>query len=354
MEVDIQPDKNGNNLSMHMNEAGITLRHGEHAGRIIRAARNYAGANDPSNYPDMYTSAIYSDDNGSTWHSSDPFPAFGTGEATIAELSDGRIYYNSRRHWAPEGVSPLRRWSAWSADGGQTWIDLAIVEILPDGPQNTNYGLMGGLIRLPVNGKDILIFSNAESPTGRDHGTVWASFDGADTWPLKRQVDEGAFAYSSLNAGRPGTPSEGWIYLNYESAGSKVARFNLSWLMEGEATGDGVIPELVIGCADPMYAEYDPFVTVEDSAACITLGTGRAKDPPLQVSMTGSRLQVSMPTPGSYILELINVQGKSLSRNKLTRGISLDVSGFPTGIYFVKVRGNNINYLQKTIISGNL
>jgi len=32
-----------------------------------------------------------------TWHSRDPFPAFGTREATMAELSDGRIYYNSRR-----------------------------------------------------------------------------------------------------------------------------------------------------------------------------------------------------------------------------------------------------------------
>ena len=51
----------------------------------------------------------WSDDGGKTWKTSDPFPAKGTGEATIAELSDGTIYYNSRRHWAEEGANPRRR-----------------------------------------------------------------------------------------------------------------------------------------------------------------------------------------------------------------------------------------------------
>ncbi|MHC4206103.1 MAG: hypothetical protein ACYSTT_15740, partial [Planctomycetota bacterium] len=45
-ECVIRPDTNGNVPSMHMNEAGITLRHGKHSGRIIRAARHYAGLND--------------------------------------------------------------------------------------------------------------------------------------------------------------------------------------------------------------------------------------------------------------------------------------------------------------------
>ena len=101
---------------------------------------------------------------------------------------------------------------------------------------------MGGLIRLPLRGKDILIYSNCDSPNGRHHGTVWSSFDGGETWPLKRLVYEDAFAYSSLASGRPGTPSEGWIYLHFESGGSKVARFNFSWLLGGEKTGDGTVP----------------------------------------------------------------------------------------------------------------
>ena len=101
-------------------------------------------------------------------------------------------------------------------------------------------------MRLPVSGRDILLYSNCDSPGGRNHGTVWASLDGGKTWPLKRLVHEGGFAYSSLAAGRPETKSEGWIYLNFEGGpqgGATVARFNLSWLLKGEKTADGDLPK---------------------------------------------------------------------------------------------------------------
>lgn len=241
--VTIHPDNRGNLPSMHMNEHGITLRHGRHKGRLLRPTRHYGKGNRPASlFPTHYTNAMYSDDGGRTWHTSGPFPENGTGEATVAELSDGRIYYNSRRHWAPEGKSPLRRWTAWSDDGGATWKDVSICEVLPDGPQDTSYGCMGGLVRLPVKGKDILVYSNCDSPKGRSHGTVWGSFDGGKTWPIKRLVYDGDFAYSSMTAGRPGTPGEGQIYLHFESNGSRVARFNLSWLLHGRSTGDGTVP----------------------------------------------------------------------------------------------------------------
>jgi sialidase-1 len=241
----IHPDSKGNVPSMCMNEHGITLRHGKHKGRLLRPSRWYAGKNERARWPQHYTNAIYSDDGGKTWQTSDPFPAMGTGEAAVAELSDGRIYYNSRRHWAERGANARRRWTAWSDDGGVTWSDLAICQALPDGDQVRDYGLMAGLVRLPVAGRDILIFSNIDSPSGRHHGTVWASFDGGRTWPIRRLVYEGAFAYSSLAAGRPRTSSEGWIYLQFEggpNGGSTVARFNLSWILDGEKTGDGELP----------------------------------------------------------------------------------------------------------------
>ncbi len=241
----ITGDEQGNVPSMHMNDHGITLRRGQHKGRLIRPTRWYAGKNDRSLWPKHYTNAMFSDDGGKSWQASAPFPAFGTGEATIAELSDGTVYYNSRRHWAPEGEDPRRRWTAISKDGGVTWADLTFCEILPDGPQDTNYGCMAGLTRLPVAGRDILLYSNCDSPKGRHHGTVWASFDGGRSWPLKRLVFEGAFAYSSMTSGRPGTPTAGWVYLNFEGGpkgGSTVARFNLNWLLQGESTGDGELP----------------------------------------------------------------------------------------------------------------
>ena len=250
----IHPDKNGNVPSMHMAEHGITLVHGKHKGRLLRPARWYAGGDRRSNYNKMYTNAIYSDDSGKTWKTSDPFPAMGTGEGMVAELSDGRIYYNTRRHWGRK----LMRHEAWSDDGGATWKSLAVSKVLPDGPLGKGCnGCHGGLVRLPVRGRDILIFSNCDSANReRKNGTVWASFDGGKTWPIKRLLGEGKFAYSSLAAGRPRTPSEGWIYLQFEGNpnGDRkwrsrpehengIARFNLSWLLKGEKTGDGTLPD---------------------------------------------------------------------------------------------------------------
>lgn len=231
----------------HGHDNGITLRHGDHKGRLLISARNFTRPEQPVSNSEMYNCAIYSDDGGKIWHTSAPFPAYGTGEASLEELSDGKIYYNSRRHWAPEGENARRRWIAWSYDGGETWEDLSVSNVLPDGAQHRDYGLMGGLVRLPVYNHDILLFSNIESPEGRTNGTVWASFDGGKTWPIKRLVDEGRFAYSSMTVGRPETPGEGMIYLLYEGqGGAKMARFNLTWLLEGEHTGDGKVPDFSI------------------------------------------------------------------------------------------------------------
>lgn len=234
-DVTIHPDSKGNVPSMHMNESGITLKTQPHKGRLMRATRSYADGNAREFWPQHYTNAIYSDDGGNTWHTSEPFPAMGTGEAALAELSDGTIYYNSRRHLSTDGLNPRMRHIAWSNDGGETWRDLSVSDALPDGEQNRDYGLMAGLVRLPIEEHDILLFSNIESEQGRKNGTVWVSFDGGKTWPVKQVVDEGSFAYSSLAAGREGTPSEGQIYLFYEDdKGGKVARFNLAWVTAGK------------------------------------------------------------------------------------------------------------------------
>jgi len=245
----IEKDKNANVPTMHMAEHGITLRHGKHKGRLLRPARDYGAADRPWVFPKHYNTAIYSDDGGKTWKTSAPFPAMGTGEGAVAELSNGRIYYSSRRHWDPKGLK-LMRWEAWSDDGGATWKDLAISKVLPDGSRGKgSNGCLAGLVRLPIRGRDILVYSNVDSPTKqRKDVTVWASFDGAKTWPIKRRVFEGPSAYSSMTVGRPGTPSEGWIYILLECGkkhrygGGSLGRFNLTWLLKGKKTGDGELP----------------------------------------------------------------------------------------------------------------
>ena len=130
----IAKDRNGNEPSMHMNEHGITLLHGAHRGRLLRPTRYYGPRGGEAEWPQQYTNAIYSDDGGKSWKTSDPFPENGTGEAALVELSDGRIYYNSRVHWAERPRNKRRR-EAWSDDGGVTWKDFRIVDVLPDGDQ---------------------------------------------------------------------------------------------------------------------------------------------------------------------------------------------------------------------------
>jgi sialidase-1 len=251
-DISILPDQLGNMPAMHMNERGITLQFGPYKGRLIRPTRVYAGGNAIEFWDQHYSNAIYSDDGGKTWTTSDPFPVFGTGEACIEQLSNGRIYYNSRRHKSTDGLDPRWRHIGWSDDGGHTWKDIEVSDILPDGNQYSDYGLMAGLTRIPDQEKDILLFSNIDIPktegaqdldfeerwADRYNGTVWISLDGGQTWPHKKVIDPEGFGYSSIVAGRPGTASEGYIYLLYEKIeggeyiGGIISKFNLAWLLE--------------------------------------------------------------------------------------------------------------------------
>ena len=253
-------------LHANASEAGVTLRHGKHKGRLLVSAtfRPHAKAHPSDRDPAdaIYSCAIYSDDGGATWQVSGFFPEGYTEEAALAELHDGRIYYNSRSHsgyYHKTHARELRpdetmRREAWSYDGGQTWQDLNVSQVLPDGGgYGRGYGMKGGLTRLPVKGRDILVFSNADTGGGdRKKMTVWASFDGAKTWPVKRLVYAPHGAYSSMVAGRPDTASEGLVYLLFEGgpdgryAAMRVARFNLSWILEGERTGNGEVPRWLL------------------------------------------------------------------------------------------------------------
>ncbi|MHC4494628.1 MAG: sialidase family protein [Planctomycetota bacterium] len=225
-------------------ESGVTLRYGKHKGRLLMPARIQPprGNNDQEWWPYNHNTAIYSDDGGRTWQTSGPVQS-GTGEGTLAELSDGRIYYNSRCHMAVDH----RRRIAWSYDGGHIWTDWQVCEHLREVGEpfyfkygtKPSYGCNAGLVRLPLEatgGKDVLLFSTPDNPgSTRVRMTVWASFDGAQTWPVKRLVYAGPSAYSSLAAGRDGN-----IYLLFERGKKKlyesvaVARFNLEWLAEGQ------------------------------------------------------------------------------------------------------------------------
>ncbi|MCF7854136.1 MAG: glycoside hydrolase, partial [Candidatus Pacebacteria bacterium] len=124
--VEVRPNAAGHGaidcapVSLNCSESGITLQHGEQAGRLLMPGRVQppAGDNAQEFWAYNYNTAIYSDDHGKTWQVAEPVQS-GTGEGTLAEISDGRIYYNSRCHMAVDA----RRLIAWSHDGGHHWVD---------------------------------------------------------------------------------------------------------------------------------------------------------------------------------------------------------------------------------------
>ena len=280
--IEVKPDGFGNIPRLEgvaAMQCGITLAFGPKRGRLIMPARVMGPKNSNATEwrPYHYSTAIWSDDGGRAWQTSHPFPVLGTGEAALAELSDGTILYNSREH-----MSRGNRFLARSEDGGNLWIGAFRSAELPDGGRGTSYGLMGGMVRLPVAGRDVLLYSNADTDggampaqvgasiaTAREKVTVWASFDGGRTWPVKRLVYDGPSAYSSLGVGRTGTPSAGRIAIIFEGgprgshAAVQIAAFNLAWLLDGRDVADvlppaGAAPTPPNAAASPANAARVP------------------------------------------------------------------------------------------------
>jgi len=245
--IDIKPNiMNHGTGDVSMNiasmETGITLKYGEHKGRLLIAGRVQPplGNNAQEYWMYNYNTAMFSDDRGHSWQVSNGIMS-GTGEAALMELSDGRIYYNSRSHMSIDH----RRRIAWSHDGGDRFVDWYVSDDLFEIGEPSyfkygtrpSYGCRAGLARMPDEifpDNDVLLFSTPGWAGGwRYQMTVWASFNGSSTWPVERIIDANFSAYSSLAVDK-----DGLIYILYEGGEKKlydetsVAVFNLKWLLE--------------------------------------------------------------------------------------------------------------------------
>ncbi|MGC9328949.1 MAG: exo-alpha-sialidase, partial [Candidatus Hinthialibacter sp.] len=256
-EIEIKPNAIGHGVpdgvpaDVVCSESGVALEYGEHKGRLVMPARIQPplGDNAQEYWQYNYNTSIYSDDGGRTWQIGEPVQS-GTGEGTLAELSDGRLYYNSRSHMSVDH----RRRIAWSYDGGRRWVDWQVSDDLFEvgGPhyfkygRKPSYGCNAGLVRPPLaatGGRDVLLFSAPDNPgatsphNGRVRMTVWASVDGGESFPNKRLVYDGISSYSSLAADK-----DGYIYLLFERGEEKLyekitlARFDLNWILKGESS----------------------------------------------------------------------------------------------------------------------
>lgn len=205
---------------------GIQLKYGPHAGRLLQ---QFLIINTPWNFQSV---SVYSDDHGQTWQAGEPM---GTGmdENKTVELSDGRIMLNSR-----DSSGSGYRKVAISDDGGVTYGEVTIDTELPDPTNNAS------IVRAFPNaeqGSDrakVLLFSNAASQKGRTNGTVRASCDDGQTWPIAKAFrPSGTMSYSTL-----ATLPDGNVGLLYEPSFSSIryAEFNLAWL-------EGLCAPLTVG-----------------------------------------------------------------------------------------------------------
>lgn len=167
---------------------GIQLTRGAHKGRLVM----------PFNEGPFYkwnNYAAFSDDAGSTWRCGANVPGAmldgrsQINEVQMVELSDGGIMLNSRQF----AGAKVRRTSV-SSDGGETW------SAVEEAPALRDPSCMAAVFRYSfddASGKGRLLYSGPDS-TQRDNGTVCLSTDDGATWPVKRVLWPGGFAYSVL------------------------------------------------------------------------------------------------------------------------------------------------------------
>lgn len=170
---------------------GIQLRYGPHAGRLIQQFVGKVIQSDGSTAVQAYS--VYSDNGGETWQMGQPV-GDGMDENKVVELSNGDVMLNSR----PSGAG--YRKVAISTDGGETYSTPEDESQLPDPANN------GAIARMYPDAEEgsadakILLFTNANSKSNRDNGTIRYSCDDGKTWSSGRTFHSGSMSYSTVTA----------------------------------------------------------------------------------------------------------------------------------------------------------
>jgi sialidase-1 len=202
---------------------GIQLTRGAHKGRLIIPFNE-------GPYGKWQNYAVFSDDKGKSWRYGADVPgAFvpdGKGgersqinEVQMVELSDGSVRLSSRQF----AGAKVRRTSI-SNDGGETWLPVAEL------PELADPSCMQGMLRYSFDDgaeRGKLLHTGPDS-TKRDHGTVYLSTDDGATWPVKRELYAGGFAYSV-----PTRLADGTVGVLFEADSYKrivFARFPIGWV----------------------------------------------------------------------------------------------------------------------------
>lgn len=199
---------------------GIQLKYGQYKGRLIQQYAGDVRQADGTNKIQAYS--VYSDDHGATWHKGANVGDRMDENKTV-ELSDGRVLLNSRDN-ANQGYRKV----AVSTDGGASYGPVTQDTELPDPANN------GAIARMFPNAAQgsadakKLIFTNANSKTGRENVSARVSCDDGATWPGVRTIRSGFSAYSTVTRLEDGT--FGVLYEGNYTDNIQFAKFDDAWL----------------------------------------------------------------------------------------------------------------------------
>ncbi len=196
----------------------LQLNQGAHKGRIFVAANHSAGPPQPQ-FRDYRAHGFYSDDHGKTWQLSNTIMYPGGNESTAAETADGGILMNIRN----QSGDVKNRLLAYSPNAGESWEAVRVAQDLPD-PVNE-----GSMINYRTgDGKNVLLFSNANSQTKREKMTVRVSQDDGKSWSAGKEIYAGSSAYSDLVVQQNG--HIGLLYEKDNYIKIVYAQFSYAWL----------------------------------------------------------------------------------------------------------------------------
>jgi len=169
---------------------GIELKHGKNSGRLVAPVAISIEKGNTA----YCMALIYSDDSGNNWKigavDENLNDLVRGNETTIAELSDGRIYVNTRDHTG--GSAEKNRGETFSLDGGLTFQEPIVESDKFPSP------IVQAALLSWNSKKELLLFSTPSSLDKRENLIVMASSDNAKTWTTLYKVHSGHSAYSDM------------------------------------------------------------------------------------------------------------------------------------------------------------
>jgi predicted neuraminidase len=175
-------------------------------------------------YSDTFSIGLMaiSDDEGATWHASEPLLGFGAIQPSVVRRDDGTLVAYMREN------GPLNKIRvSESKDDGETWGSVGTIDL-----PNPGSGL--DAVRLK-SGAWALVYNDLQN--GRNQLAVSLSDDEGKTWPTTRHLERhetGSYHYPAIIQAKDGTIHVAYSYFVEGGKSMKHAEFNEAWIRAGE------------------------------------------------------------------------------------------------------------------------